>query len=292
MIKSFFLFFGIGCLTLSPAINITNDIAPEQLAAYLFDDCITINNVFYAGNELSGGIYQNATVESQGNTSLESGIVLSSGYVHYLNNNENMSNLSTGILELPGDADLQALVQPDEWGEIEPTIDASVLTIDFTASLTADVTVTLDYIFGSEEYEEFVLSDYNDVFGIFLDGVNIALLPGTETPISIHTINQYVNSGFYNPNIIDENGDSPFSTEMDGFTTPLRTAFTCAAGSVHTLKIGIADVRDDQYDSWVMVNGSSSCTPLSVPEPPTALLLITGMALLAGTTVHGAKKRS
>ena len=77
-----------------------------------------------------------------------------------------------------GDPDLDRLTG-------EPTFDATVLEFDFVPN--AD-TLFFSYVFGSEEYNEFVGS-FNDVFGFFVNGQNVALIPGTNTPVSINTIN-------------------------------------------------------------------------------------------------------
>ena len=57
-----------------------------------------------------------------------------------------------------GDSDLDIIASPDE------TEDACVLNIEFTVD--SDVTaITFKYVFGSDEYLEYVNSRYNDAFG-------------------------------------------------------------------------------------------------------------------------------
>ena len=57
-----------------------------------------------------------------------------------------------------------------------------MLEFDF---VPADTTVSFRYVFGSDEYNEFVDSGFNDVFGFFVDGVNCATVPETDTAVSI-----------------------------------------------------------------------------------------------------------
>ncbi len=53
------------------------------------------------------------------------------------------------------------------------------------------------YVFASEEYPEYVGSSFNDVMAVFVDGQNCALVPGSQTPVSINTVNPGSNSQYY-----------------------------------------------------------------------------------------------
>ena len=68
------------------------------------------------------------------------------------------------------------------------TNDACVLEFEFSCD-TEPEGFSFKYVFGSEEYNEYVDTTFNDVFGFFLDGENIALIPGTPTPVSINNVN-------------------------------------------------------------------------------------------------------
>jgi hypothetical protein len=104
----------------------------------------------------------------------------------------------------------------------------------------------------SEEYPEFV-NQFNDIFALLVDGVNVATLPGTNTPVSINTVNAGANSQYFVVNYV-LNGP----TVADGFTTLLNTQrVPVSAGQTLHLKLAIADTADDIYDSWVMISGSS-----------------------------------
>jgi hypothetical protein len=60
-------------------------------------------------------------------------------------------------------------------------------------------TLSINYVFASEEYPEFATGSINDVFGFVISGpnpaggnfnqTNIATLPGTTTPVSIQNVN-------------------------------------------------------------------------------------------------------
>lgn len=62
--------------------------------------------------------------------------------------------------------------------------------------------IKFNYIFASEEYKEYVGSRFNDVFGFIVTGEgnfykNIALLPETNTPVTINNVNHLRNSQYF-----------------------------------------------------------------------------------------------
>jgi hypothetical protein len=171
---------------------------------------------------------------------------------------------------LPGDTDLDGLI-PGFF-----TLDATILEFDFE---TAGGDVFFNYIFASEEYNEFVDSEFNDVFGFFLNGVNIALIPGTTTPVSINNVNLGVNSAFYNNNDPSDLGTpTPFNIEYDGFTTKFTAQALGLGAGTHRIKLAIADAGDRVLDSAVFIQaGSFSDTPddpQKTPEPASLLGLV------------------
>ena len=99
----------------------------------------------------------------------------------------------------------------------QTTQDAASLTVEFTPT---NPQLAINYVFASEEYEECVDTQFNDVFAFFVNGVNCALTPGTNNPITVNTINPGSNALFYVPN-----DDGTYDTEFDGFTVVL----TCRA---------------------------------------------------------------
>jgi hypothetical protein len=149
-----------------------------------------------------------------------------------------------------------------------PTFDAASLEFDFT---TKGGNLFFNYVFASEEYNEFVGSPFNDVFAFFLDGNNIALVGGT--PVGINTINLGSNSAFYR-----NNSPGSIDSQYDGFTTMLTAKALGLGAGTHHIKLAIADASDSILDSAVFIQGNTFSDTPTVPEPGTLLLLGSGLA--------------
>ncbi len=172
---------------------------------------------------------------------------------------------------LVGDTDLTALAGFD-------TYDAIKLEFDFET--TGDL--FFNFVFASEEYIDYVNTEFNDVFGLFVDGINIGLVPGTSDPITINTVNPITNSDYYNNNI----NPSPFDLEYDGFTDVISASILGLGSGTHHMKFVIADGSDAALDAAVFIQaGTFSDTPTPVdpvPIPSTCLLLLSGMLGIVG----------
>src|SRR4029453_18983139 len=161
------------------------------------------------------------------------------------NNNDGV----TGFNKTPGDPSLNAIV-----GETHQTFAAAVPQFDFVPSSN---TVSFRYVFASDEYNEFV-GFFNDVFAFFIDGQNVALIPGTTTPVAINTVNLQTNPSFYRNNDPSELGTpTPFGTQFDGFTTVLTATATLTPNVSHHIKLAIADTDDFNLDSAVFLQAAS-----------------------------------
>ncbi|TYB40220.1 fibronectin type III domain-containing protein [Micromonospora sp. AP08] len=146
-------------------------------------------------------------------------------------------------LGLPGDADLSALAG-------YATHDAASYQVTLVPSAP---TLHVRYVFASEEYPEYVGSQFNDVMAVYVNGKNCSFVPGTTTPVSINTINAGENSTYY---VDNSTGAAGYSTSMDGLTVPLTCSVPVAPGVPVTVRIAVADTSDGIYDSAVaLVDG-------------------------------------
>jgi hypothetical protein len=257
---------GMRCPTfvIAPVDNI-NITATNLIESILGDDVTSFTLINFHGTfgaNSSAGLF---TGGIQAGIGIEDGIVLSSGYaINALG--PNTSEGTTGILNLPGDPDLAALIPGT------PLFDATVLEFSFVPDFNQ---LYIQFVFGSEEYNEYVGS-INDVFGFFLNGQNIALVPGTNDIISINTINLFQNSNYYINN--DLASGSPHCNEMDGFTTVMVATGPVIQGQPNTIKLAIADASDSLLDSWVFIKGEGFTG--DPPQPPQ--IPLSNWALLIG----------
>ncbi|TVR40231.1 MAG: hypothetical protein EA392_04380, partial [Cryomorphaceae bacterium] len=164
-----------------------------------------------------------------------------------------------------GDPDLQLLVSA-------PLFDACILEFDFVA--TQDL-ITVQYVFGSEEYPEYVCSQYNDVFAFFVSGPipgggtyqtqNVALIPNSTLPVAINTVNNGTSGQHGNASNCQSLSNSQYyidntgglTIEYDGFTVALTAQVAIVPGAQYTFKFGIADAGDGLWDSGVFIKASS-----------------------------------
>ena len=157
------------------------------------------------------------------------GIVLTSGSANSVLGPNNSSGAGTDN-GLPGDPSLDALIPGYQ------TFDACVIEFDF---IPQGNQVQFNYVFGSEEYNDFVNSPFNDVFGFFVNGVNYALIPGTATPVAINNVNNGYSSGVstgpcHNCAYYIDNVDGHLNTQLDGLTVVLPMIAPVTPGSAES----------------------------------------------------------
>jgi uncharacterized repeat protein (TIGR01451 family) len=224
--------------------DMSSGITPLELVQQLVGGGVEVTAVQFTGSNLGGGRFSGGLAEGLG---FESGIILGSGEI-VDSAGPNTSENSSSSFGLPGDPDLDGLIPGFD------TNDASVLEFDFIAS---GGSISVQYVFGSDEYNEYVGASFNDVFGFFLDGVNIALVPGSTTPVSINNVNQSQNAQLFKNNSPNDLGiPTPFGIQADGFTVVLTASAGIAPGA-HHIKLAIADAGDTIVDSWVFLADQS-----------------------------------
>ncbi len=236
------VFFAAILLAAMPASAVTTKdmnagVTADQLAQALTGPGIAITNVKITGAPNAIGTFTGGSADG---LPIDVGVIMSSGDIKNAVGPNTSEGTSTS-LGTPGDAQLDTLVAPLK------THDAIIIEFD---AVTSSSNFSIKYVFASEEYKEFVGSQFNDVFAFFVDGQNIALVPGSSQPVAVNTINQIQNSGLYNDNPANS---GLFGTAFDGFTVELTAFAVVDAGTTHHIKLAIADTSDAILDSAVFL---------------------------------------
>ena len=243
-------------------VSALNDWTADSLVRnILLDNGVTISNAKFNGSDGIINCNRIGKFETGGiptNIGMESGLILASGGVSVAvgpNNSDEESVPST--CEEYYDRDLATIASG-------VTNDVAVLEFDF---VPWDDVVSFNFVFGSEEYMEYVGSEFNDVFGFFVEGMNptggfyehqnMALIPGTTEPVSINNLNLNHNSEYY----IDNTGGT--TIQFDGFTTVMEVRINVVPMSNYHIKMAICDVGDHMVDSGVFLEAHSFSTNFS-----------------------------
>ncbi len=252
----------------SAQLEVDTTLTPQQavedifLSNGIFISNVTCNGV--AANSLNAGV---GTFQSNGSgLGIESGLILSTGEAIGAEGDILLGSTANAVTNgIQNDTDIALLVAGQSY-------DGAMLEFDFIA--TGD-SMDFVYVFGSDEYEEFVGSAFNDVFGFFVSGpgisgpfwnsaVNIALIPGTNDPVAINSVNSFVNSQYFVVNT------GQILAQYDAYTTPLHASIGgLQIGEAYHIKLAIADVSDSMLDSGVFLSGNSfvqACTDGSRAE--------------------------
>ena len=249
---------------------------PENLISNVFlGSGVEIVDIQYLGDNLSVGYFQGG----QEAIGMNRGIVLTTGST--VDNgggvvgiaNFGQDNASTNVLNGVTDVDLQTIAGPTN-----SVNDAATYIIRFQP---ASDTIRFRYVFASEEYPDYVCSDFNDIFGFFISGPgingpfsnnaeNIALIPGTNLPVQINNLNSGTPGGSYSAagctppfgslaysQFFVDNDETQKQPVFNGYTTVLTAEAVVVPCETYTIKLTIADVSDSVLDSGVFLEAES-----------------------------------
>ena len=252
-------------------ITITNLDGTTTTAGTLADNIagagVTVVSAAFSGDNSQGGTFTGGTGYPAEWLAFDSGVIFSSGSTGTVTGPNTADNTSVNAPGTGTDADFTAI------GGGITSFDAASLTISFIPTSNR---VTLQFVMGSEEYNEYVYANFNDAIGVWVNGAHVSLTP-SGSAISIDSINQ---AGTFNPvngnqirdpfpanGVFDSAspslfvnntpGTGAYDTAMDGFTVTLSLVANVNVGVVNTIKLGVSDIGDANYDTWLFVKENS-----------------------------------
>ncbi len=242
-------------LEVNAQLSVNLALTPDQMVQNLVGNGVQISNVTVTACDSSYGYYQSVGTE----IGTSQGLLLTTGKALYaIGPNNSIGNCSTSAGTCnyfdngcPGSALLNQ-------AQDRTTFDATQFEFDIVPQGDS---IKFKYTFASEEYNEWVNSQFNDVFGFYISGpgigtdVNLALIPTTGQVVAINTVNALSNQAFY------FNNQNPLGQfiQYDGFTRNLiaKVGNLIPCETYH-LKLVIADGTDHVYDSGVFIQSIES----------------------------------
>jgi len=254
---------------IAQAITVTPDGSAASLITALTKpgSGLTITSLTIGGQSLGSGQYSWGTYTNPSGTYLIGpGMVISSGDVADYSDGPNTSGSNStdyGVAAtLAQAAILTAISGPKSYYD--------VTEIDLTFDMDAlHDTLYFNVTFGTDEYAEFIGTQYIDAFGMLVNGINVAFTGGL--PVNVD-----------HPAMAAKPG-----TELDGVLAPggipvVQFSKNVGFGSTgNTLKFIIADSGDGIYDATAYIAAVGGTVTPPIPEPASVVLLATAFGALA-----------
>lgn len=229
----------------------------EQLIAdNLVEGCVEVSNIETtingsANDITSFGYFENA----DSNFPFQNGILLSTGRAIAAGNAVNTNVLNDGNAAWSTDSDLE-----DALG-VTGTLNATSIEFDFTSVSNQ---ISFNYLLASEEYVNNLPCNYSDGFAFLIREAgtnnpytNIAVIPGTTTPVSTNTIHEDIVGFCDAENEEYFEGYNVGDTNFNGRTVVLTAQASIQPNVQYHIKLVIADQTDQFYDSAVFIEGNS-----------------------------------
>lgn len=261
------LLLGMSITALSQPLTVSTEshTVPDLVNNVLINSpCVSATNVTWStgtnfGSTNGIGYFQTTNPAFP----LTSGVVLSTG--NALNvPGPNTSMLNDGNEAWPGDSDLEATLL--QAGIPMNSVNATVLEFDFTPISSQ---FSFDFVFASEEYGNYQCQ-FSDAFAFLLTNVNtgqtvnLAVVPGSNAPISVVTIRDFlynsscpsVNSQYFGAFNGGANADAS-ATNFNGQTVVMNASAVLTPNTPYHIKLVIADRTDHESDSAIFLASES-----------------------------------
>jgi gliding motility-associated-like protein len=256
-----FLFFSTFGFSQGIVVDTTSISIPQLVRTILMQNSCSNENNFLFSSHRGIGKFTN----SNPNFPFTDGIIIRNGIAQYSEGTYTGLNQSSQI-SASGDADLQIISDSSlQTGNIT---DVGFIQFDFTPLSSS---FSFDFLFASNEYGQYQCG-FSDVFAFLLTDLttnaqtNLAVIPGTTTPVSVKNIRDNANNSSClsnNPALFSRyNVTNPATSaiNMRGETVLLTASSPVIPNRTYRIKLAIGDYYDSNYDSAVFIKGGSFTT--------------------------------
>jgi len=238
-------------------ITVDNSVSPQDLIQNtLIQGCVEVSNISSPSNGNSLGLGSFGYFDrGSSNFPFQNGIVLTTGNANSAGNGQNNTILNDGDASWTTDSDLETILG------ISDTLNATSIEFDF---ISLSNQIQFNYILASEEYFGNFPCDYSDGFAFLIrvsgtgnPYTNIALIPGTSTPVNTNTVHDEIVGFCAASNEEHFDGYNLGDTNYNGRTAVLSATAAIQPNVQYQIKLVIADQNDENYDSAVFIEGNS-----------------------------------
>ncbi|MFP7674757.1 Hint domain-containing protein [Marivita sp. S0852] len=231
-------------------LTYTTNASPLAMAQTIFGTGTTVISASYTGDSRSSAIYSNGDALAPNTTPSDTGVILSTGRADRFTQSSgdpNRSDSTTSFSFGPNNnIDFNTAAG-------NRTFDASFLDIVFVPD---EDLMTIRFVFATEEFPDFTNSQFQDFVGVWINETQVDIQAGNGDvdPANLNTTQ--------NANLFLDNSNDDYNTEMNGFTVTLTMTMQVIPDQNNTIRIGIADVADSNYDSNLLIAADSIQTDL------------------------------
>ncbi|MEO6346912.1 MAG: choice-of-anchor L domain-containing protein [Aquaticitalea sp.] len=269
--KSLLIFVCFLCnIALSQQVTINDTFSAQQLIENnLIEGCVETSNITSQINGSVNGFSSFGYFEKgASNFPFENGIILSTGRAVSGGNTQNTAVLNEGESNWLTDPDLEAVLG------ISNTLNATSIEFDF---LSISNQIQFNYILASEEYFGDFPCNYSDGFAFLIKKngsnapyTNIAVIPGTSTPVNTTTVHDEIVGFCPASNAQYFDGYNFPDSNFNGRTKILSATANINPNESYHIKLIIADQSDKNYDSAVFIEGNSFNATVDLGEDITS----------------------
>ena len=255
----------------SQAISVDNTSnSPSQLVDLLLgNSCVQVSNISVSSPQAVAYFNQNGS-----SFPLSEGVIIRNGEAVFTQGSYTGTNLSSSVTA-SGDTFLQSL--SDANGGNSPIVNAEFLEFDF---IPISNSFSFNFLFASNEYG-FYQCEFSDVFAFVLTNLstgvstNLAVIPGTNTPVSVTTIRNSIyndpaspnnSCASINPIFFDgyNVGNPTSALNMRGQTVVMNASSAVVPNTPYKIRLVIGDYANTGFDSAVFIAAGSFTTKLDL----------------------------